>query len=1656
MDSQEIPLDVHSLDRGSPHTLSPGQHQGDHLFTVNQVKVRGSRASPTDTQDPLRDMLDLNTESHDPQGKGDRELLKDSPETPLDVHSLARGSPHPLSPGQHQGDHLFTVSQVKVRGSRASPTDTQDPLRDMLDLNTESRDLQVKRDRELLKDSPEIPLDAHSLARGSPHTLSPGQHQGDHLFTVNQVKVRGSRASPTDTQDPLRDMLDLNTESRDPQVKGDRELLKDSPETPVDVHSLARGSPHTLSPGQHQGDHLFTVSQVKVRGSRASPTDTQDPLRDMLDLNTESRDLQVKRDRELLKDSPEIPLDAHSLARGSPHTLSPGQHQGDHLFTVNQVKVRGSRASPTDTQDPLRDMLDLNTESRDPQVKGDRELLKDSPETPLDAHSLARGSPHTLSPGQLQGDRLFTLSQVKVRGIQASPTDTQDPLRDMLDLNTESRDPQVKGDRELLKDSPETPVDVHSLARGSPHTLSPGQHQGDRLFTLSQVKVRGSRASPTDTRDPLRDMLDLNTESRDPQVKRDRELLKDSPETQLDAHSLARGSPHTLSPGQLQGDRLFTLSQVKVRGILASPTDTQDPLRDMLDLNTESHDPQGKGDRELLKDSPETPLDAHSLARGSPHPLSPGQHQGDHLFTVSQVKVRGSRASPTDTQDPLRDMLDLNTESRDPQVKGDRELLKDSPGTPLDVHSLARGSPHTLSPGQLQGDRLFTLSQVKVRGSRASPTDTQDPLRDMLDLNTESQDPQVKGDRELLKDSPETPLDAHSLARGSPHTLSPGQHQGDRLFTLSQVKVRGSRASPTDTQDPLRDMLDLNTESHDPQGKGDRELLKDSPETPLDAHSLARGSPHPLSPGQHQGDHLFTVSQVKVRGSRASPTDTQDPLRDMVDLNTESRDPQVKRDRELLKDSPEIPLDVHSLARGSPHTLSPGQHQGDHLFTVNQVKVRGSRASPTDTQDPLRDMLDLNTESRDPQVKGDRELLKDSPETPVDVHSLARGSPHTLSPGQHQGDRLFTLSQVKVRGSRASPTDTQDPLRDMLDLNTESHDPQGKGDRELLKDSPETPLDAHSLVRGSPHTLSPGQHQGDHLFTVSQVKVRGSRASPTDTQDPLRDMLDLNTESRDLQVKRDRELLKDSPEIPLDVHSLARGSPHTLSPGQHQGDHLFTVNQVKVRGSRASPTDTQDPLRDMLDLNTESRDPQVKGDRELLKDSPETPLDVHSLARGSPHTLSPGQLQGDRLFTLSQVKVRGSRASPTDTRDPLRDMLDLNTESQDPQGKGDRELLKDSPETPLDAHSLARGSPHILSPGQLQGDRLFTLNQVKVRGSQASPTDTQDPLRDMLDLNTESRDPQGKRHRELLKDSPEIPLDVHSLGRGSPHTLSPGQHQGDHLFTVSQVKVRGSRASPTDTQDPLRDMLDLNTESRDLQVKRDRELLKDSPEIPLDVHSLARGSPHTLSPGQHQGDRLFTVSQVKVRGSRASPTDTRDPLRDMLDLNTESRDPQVKGDRELLKDSPETPLDVHSLARGSPHTLSPGQLQGDRLFTLSQVKVRGSRASPTDTQDPLRDMLDLNTESQDPQGKGDRELLKDSPETPLDAHSLARGSPHTLSPGQLQGDHLFTVSQVKVEGGRASPTDTQDPLRVMLDLTIKNWDLVIHSHIILTSCQEII
>ncbi|XP_058571686.1 uncharacterized protein LOC131503916 isoform X2 [Neofelis nebulosa] len=1091
--------------------------------------------------------------------------------------------------------------------------------------------------------------------------------------------------------------------------------------------------------------------------------------------------------------------------------------------------------------------LDLNMESQDPPGKEDRELLTDRQETQLHIPSPLMDKPPGQNPVGLGEENPVSVSTVTVKGTQESHRHRQGPLMAMLDLNMESRDPPRKEDRQLRTDRQETPLDTPSLGMDKPPGQNPVGLGEENPVSVSPVTLKGTQESHRHRQGPLMARLDLNMESQDPPGKEDRELHTDRQETQLHIPSPLMDKPPGQNPLGPEERDLASVSPVTRKRTQESHRQTKDPLMAMPDLNMESWDPPGKEDRDLLTDSKKTPLDMHCLVMDRPPTQNPVGLGEENPVSVSPVTLKGTQESHRHRQGPLMAMLDLNMESRDPPRKEDRQLRTDRQETPLDTPSLGMDKPPGHNPVGLGEENPVSVSPVTLKGIQESHSHRQGPLMARLDLNMESRDPPGKEDRGLRTDRQETQLHIPSPLMDKPPGQNPvGQEEKD-LGAVSPVTGEGLQESHRHRQGPLMAMLDLNMESWDPPGKEDQKLLTDSKETPLDKLILVLDRP----PGQNlagpkEADPV-SVNRVTGKGTQDSHRHTQGPLMARLDLNMESRDPPGKEDRELLTDRQETPLDIPSPLMDKP----PGQNLvglgEENPVSVSPVTLKGTQESHSHRQGPLMARLDLNMESRDPPGKEDRELLTDRQETQLHIPSPLMDKPPGQNPVGLGEDNPVSVSPVTLKGTQESHRHRQGPLMAILDSNRESQDPPMKEDGKLLTYSKEIPLANLNLVMDRP----PGQKlagpkEADPV-SVNQVTGKGTQDSHRHTPSPLMARLDLSMKSQDPPGKEDRVLLKDSKEIPLDMHCLVMDRPPGQNPVEQEEQDLGAVSPMTREGLQESHRHRQGPLMAMVDLNMQSRDPPRKQDQKLLTDSKETPLDKLILVLDRP----PGQnLAGPKEadpVPVNRVTGKGTQDSHRHTQGPLMARLDLNMESWDPPGKEDRELLTDRQETPLDIPSPLMDKP----PGQnlvgLGEENPVSVSPVTVKGTQESHRHRQGPLMAMLDLNMESQDPPRKEDRELCTDRQETPLDTPSLGMDKP----PGQNPVG-LGEENPVSVRtgeGLQESHRHTQRPLMAMLDLNLVSQHLPMKVDWELLTHRQETPLDLLSLVMDKPPAQNPG---------------------------------------------------------------------------------------------------------------------------------------------------------------------------------------------------------------
>ncbi|XP_008575524.1 PREDICTED: filaggrin-2-like [Galeopterus variegatus] len=99
---------------------------------------------------------------------------------------------------------------------------------------------------------------------------------------------------------------------------------------------------------------------------------------------------------------------------------------------------------------------------------------------------------------------------------------------------------------------------------------------------------------------------------------------------------------------------------------------------------------------------------------------------------------------------------------------------------------------------------------------------------------------------------------------------------------------------------------------------------------------------------------------------------------------------------------------------------------------------------------------------------------------------------------------------------------------------------------------------------------------------------------------------------------------------------LVMSSTQGQGPVQLEEGDLVTARSVIVKSTQKPHTGTQNPLMASTEFNMESPDPQFKGDRELLTDSLEIPLDMAMLVMSSTQGQGPVQLEEGDLVTARQ------------------------------------------------------------------------------------------------------------------------------------------------------------------------------------------------------------------------------------------------------------------------------------------------------------------------------------------------------------------------------------------------------------------------------------
>ncbi|CAK7297992.1 hypothetical protein VULLAG_LOCUS6538 [Vulpes lagopus] len=580
--------------------------------------------------------------------------------------------------------------------------------------------------------------------------------------------------------------------------------------------------------------------------------------------------------------------------------------------------------------------------------------------------------------------------------------------------------------------------------------------------------------------------------------------------------------------------------------------------------------------------------------------------------------------------------------------------------------TLAMDKPQRHNPAGLVEGNLVSLSPVTLKTTQVSHRHTLDPRILTLDLNIQSQDPHYKGDKEQLMDNQETPLHMPSLVMDKPAGHNPVGVEEVSLLSVSPVTLRGTPESHSHTHDPPMARLDLNIQNWVPQLKGDRELLMDSPETPVDMPTLAMDKPQRHNPAGLVEGNLVSLSPVTLKTTQVSHRHTLDPRILTLDLNIQSQDPHYKGDKEQLMDNQETPLHMPSLVMDKPARHNPVGVEEVSLLSVSPVTLRGTPESHSHTHDPPMARLDLNIQNWAPQLKGDRELLMDSPETPVDMPTLAMDKPQRHNPAGLVEGNLVSLRPVTLKTTQVSHSHTLDPRILMLDLNIQSQDPHYKGDKEQLMDNQETPLHMPSLVMDKPAGHNPVGVDEVSLLSVSPVTLRGTQEPHRHTHDPPMVRLDLNIQNWVPQLKGDRENIMDSQKISAHMPTLAMDRPPGHYPVGLVEGNLVAVSPVTLKGTQETHKHTQNPHVLTLDLNIQSQDPHYKGERKLLIDSQETLLDMRTLAMDKPPGHNPVGLVEGNLVAVSPVTLKGTQVSHRHTQDPLVIRLDLNMDSRDP------------------------------------------------------------------------------------------------------------------------------------------------------------------------------------------------------------------------------------------------------------------------------------------------------------------------------------------------------------------------------------------------------
>ncbi|KAM8931719.1 filaggrin-2 [Lycaon pictus] len=543
-----------------------------------------------------------------------------------------------------------------------------------------------------------------------------------------------------------------------------------------------------------------------------------------------------------------------------------------------------------------------------------------------------------------------------------------------------NRDPQYKGDRELLMDNQETPLQMPSLVMEKPARHSPLGLVED-LVSVSPVTLRGTQESDSHTQVPSMARLDLNIQNWVPQLKGDRELLMDSPETPVDMPTLAMDKPQRHNPAGLVEGNLASLSPVTLKTTQVSHRHTQDPRILTLVLNIQSQDPHYKGDKEQLMDNQETPLHMPSLVMDKPAGHNPVGVEEVSLLSVSPVTLRGTQEPHRHTQDTLMVMLDLNIQNWVPQLKGDREHIMDSQKISVHMPTLAMDRPPGHYPvGLVEGN---LVAATRTQSSRTGRRETS---------GSESSDTERhSGVPQAHSGSPRGQAGSQHGESGSSVQGRQGTTHGQSGDTTTHAQSGHGQATRTQSSRTRRRGSTVN-ESSDTQGH---------PGVPQ-AHT---GSPQSHSGSQH-GESGSSVQGRQGTTHRQSG-DTGGHVHSGHGEATRTQSSRTGRRESTVSESSDS--QGHS---GAPqaHTGSPhGQAGSQHPELGSTVKGRQG------THYGQSEDFSAHAHSQDPHYKGERKLLIDSQETLLDMRTLAMDKPPGHNPVGLVEGKLVALSPVTLK-----------------------------------------------------------------------------------------------------------------------------------------------------------------------------------------------------------------------------------------------------------------------------------------------------------------------------------------------------------------------------------------------------------------------------------------------------------------------------------------------------------------------------------------------------------------------------------------------------------------------------------------------------------------